>query len=147
MKRFKFRLQTLLDRRKSIEDRLLAQLGELRQEEAAELKKLNALFDRLEWAWSQSEDALSKNAPVEELNRLDEYAKTTQDDIKLQQLTLEAVQEKVELKRREVVKAMQDRQVLETLKEKQEQEYLQAIARAEQNELDEMASVRYARGM
>lgn len=147
MKRFRFRLQTLLDRRKSLEEQLLAQLGELRQEESIEIKKLNALCRQLDWAWEQSEKALKKNAPVEEINRLDEYAKTTQDDIKLQQLTLEAVRERVESKRQEVVKAMQDRQVLEALKEKQEQEYLMAIARAEQNELDEMASVRYARGM
>ncbi|MEN6358104.1 MAG: flagellar export protein FliJ [Armatimonadota bacterium] len=147
MKRFKFRLQTLLDRRKSREEQLLAQLGELRREEANELERLNALCCRLDTAWLDVEEALGRNAPAEELCRLDEYAKTTRDDINVQKLTLEAVRERVEAKRKELVNAMQERQVLEALRDKQEHEYLMDIARAEQNELDEMASVRYARGM
>ena len=147
MKRFKFRLQTLLDRRKSREEQLLAQLGELRREETAEVERLNALCSRLDTAWRDVEEALGRNAPVEELCRLDEFAKTTRDDINVQKLTLEAAQERVEAKRKELVSAMQERQVLEALRDKQEREYLMTIARAEQNELDEMSSVRYARGM
>ncbi|MCE5314763.1 MAG: flagellar export protein FliJ [Armatimonadota bacterium] len=147
MKRFKFRLQTLLDQRKSVEDILLAELAEVRREEAAEVERLDSLYDRLEAALENLETAMSKNDPIEEISRLDEYAKATRDDIKVQQLTLEAVRERVEAKRLEVVKAMQDRQVLEALRDKQEAEYLAAVAKAEQNELDEMASLRYARGM
>ncbi|MHB9037032.1 MAG: flagellar export protein FliJ [Armatimonadota bacterium] len=147
MQRFKFRLQTLLDQRKSVEDMLLAELGEVRREEVAEIERLDALRDRLEMAWGDIEKALGRNAPAEELGRLDEYAKTIRDDVKVQNLTLVSVQERVEAKRMEVVKAMQDRQVLDALRDKQEREYLMAVAKAEQNELDEMASVRFARGM
>ncbi|MCE5324256.1 flagellar export protein FliJ [bacterium] len=147
MNRFKFRLQTLLDRRKSREEQLLVELGELRREEANEVERLDILCLRLNAAWRDVEDALDNNAPAEELCRLDEFAKTTCDDIEIQKLTLEGVREKVEAKRQELVTAMQDRKILEVLRDKQEQEYLMVIARAEQNELDEMASVRYARGM
>jgi flagellar FliJ protein len=147
MRRFRFRLQTLLDQRKSIEEQLLAELGEVRREEVAEMERLDALHNKLEMALRNVEAALGKNAPAEELGRMDEYAKTIRDDVKVQQLTLVSVQERVEAKRMEVVNAMQDRQVLEALRDKQEREYLAVIAKAEQNELDEMASVRYARGM
>jgi flagellar FliJ protein len=122
-------------------------LGELRHEESIEIEHLNALFNRLDTAWRDVEDMLGRNAPAEELCRLDEYAKAIRDDINVQKLTLEAVHERVEAKRKELVRAMQERQVLEALRDKQEREYLMDIARAEQNELDEMASVRYARGM
>ncbi|MCE5198759.1 MAG: flagellar export protein FliJ [Armatimonadota bacterium] len=147
MKRYKFRLQSLLDQRKSLEEQLLAELGELRREEAAEVMRLHVLCQRLEIACIEIEDALKRNAQCAELAQRDEYAKTLRDDVRVQELTIEAVRERVEAKRQEVVKAMQDRKVLETLRDKQEQEYLQAIARAEQNELDEMSSVRYARGL
>ncbi len=78
---------------------------------------------------------------------MDEYAQALRDDIKVQCLTIEAVRERLEAKRVEVTDAMKARQVIEALRDKQERDYLTAIARAEQGALDEMASVRFARGM
>ncbi len=145
MKRFQFKLQAVLDHRKAIEDRLQVEFGELKREEARELAKLIKLKDELDAARKSLASAQSANASVDELSRRDEYLKAKRDDVRLQELTLEAVQAKVEAKRREVVAAMKDRKVLEALRDKQEQEYLQAVARAEQKELDDTASVRHAR--
>ena len=147
MRMFKFRLQTLLDQRKAKEDRILGELGKLRGEEAAEERVLASLRDRLKSACASLERELAQSGGAEEINRWDEYAKATRDDIRVQELTLIAVRERVEAKRQELIKAMQERQVLESLRDKQEREYLLSIARAEQNELDDMASLRYARGM
>lgn len=147
MKRFKFRLQALLDRRKAREEELLWELGEIRREEARETERLRRLEERLAGAQAAIEEGLRANAPIEEIARRDEFAKATRDDIRVQHLTIEAVQKRVEAKRREAVRAMQDRQVLEALRDKQEREYTLTAAREEQNQLDEMASVRYARGM
>ncbi len=135
----------MLDHRKAIEDRLQVEFGELKREEARELAKLIKLKDELDAARKSLASAQSANASVDELSRRDEYLKAKRDDVRLQELTLEAVQAKVEAKRREVVAAMKDRKVLEALRDKQEQEYLQAVARAEQKELDDTASVRHAR--
>lgn len=147
MKRFKFRLQTLLDQRKAREDQLLQELGELRREEAAEVERLHMLEVRLKRTIDEIEHAIERSAKAAEMFRLDEFAKATRDDIRFQELTIEAVRERVEKKRLQVVKAMQDRQVLEALRDKQEREYTLAAAREEQKQLDEMAAVRYARGM
>lgn len=147
MKRFKFRLQTLLDQRKAREEKLLWELGEIRREEAREIERLHALERLLQETRDSTEQAIRDGRPAGELVRRDEFVKATRDDIRVQELTVEAVQRRVEAKQAEVVKAMQDRKVLEALRDKQEREYLLAIARQEQNELDEMASVRYARGM
>lgn len=145
MKRFRFRLQTLLDRRKVREEKLLWELGELRREEALEIERLRALERLLAVTCESIEEAIRDNSPASDLIRRDEFAKATRDDIRVQELTIEAVGRRVQAKQDEVVKAMQDRKVLETLRDKQEREYLLAIARQEQNQLDDMASTRYAR--
>lgn len=147
MRKFKFKLQAVLDQRQSIEDRLLEELAEIRREEVHEAARLNVLRDELGQARTSIIEGLTHNAPADEMARRDEYAKAKRDDVRVQELTLEAVQARVEAKRLEVVEAMKERKVMEALRDKQESSHLLACARAEQNELDAMASLRYARGM
>lgn len=147
MKKFRFKLQAVLDQRQSIEDRLLEELAEIRREEVREAARLNVLRDELGRARTSIIAGLTHNVPADEMARRDEYAKTKRDDVRVQELTLEAVQARVEAKRVEVVEAMKERKVMEALRDKQESAYLLACARAQQNELDAMASLRYARGM
>ena len=147
MKRFRFKLQAVLEQRKSKEDHLLAELGEIRREEAREAARLIALRQELESARRAIVDGLAGNAPADELERRDDYAKAKRDDVCVQELTLEAIGERVEAKRAEVVEAMKERKVLEALRDRQEGAYLAECARAEQNEMDAMASLQYAREM
>lgn len=147
MKKFRFKLQTLLEHRQDKEEQLLAELAVLRHEEAMEIAKLMEIKMRLEQSRTNLEEALRRNAHMDEVFRYDEYMKALVDDTKVQELTIEAVKTRVEAKRLEVVEAMKDRQVLESLRDKHENAYLLAQARAEQNVIDEMSSVRFARGM
>lgn len=147
MKKFRFKLQTLLDQRKAEEDIHLAELAEVRREEQEELEHLNRLKEQLIHACKAIEAGLKDGVGLDVLTRRDEYAKITRDDIRVQELTIEAVQDRVESKRLQVVEAMKERQILEALRDKQEHAYILENDRAEQNSLDEMASLRYARGM
>jgi flagellar protein FliJ len=146
MKRFRFRLQTALDQRKAKEERLQIELGEILREEAQEAARLADLLERLDEAVASVGAALDSNLPANEIAAADEYAKCLRDDVKVQQLTIRAVRSRVEAKRAEVVEAMKERKVLEALRDKQEREHVAAQMRVEQNELDDVASVRYARG-
>lgn len=147
MKKFKFRLQTLLDQRKAKEDRFLLELGEIRREEALELARLAELESHKVITLERYNVARSQHCDVTTLGHYDSYLQTLRDDIKVQHLTIEAVRERFEAKRVEVTEAMKERKVIETLRDKQEREYISAQLRAEQNALDEMASLRFARGM
>jgi|YNPBryantNP2012_1023418.scaffolds.fasta_scaffold48672_2 flagellar FliJ protein len=147
MRKFRFKLQTVLDQRKSKEDRLLGELGQLRRQEAEEIEKLAALRREFHNACVLIEEGLRDKLDPGELERRDDYARACHDDIRVQELTLAAIREKIEAKREEVVKARREKRVLETLRDKQEREYVLAAERAEQNTLDEMASLRYARGL
>jgi flagellar FliJ protein len=145
MRRFRFKLQAVLDQRKAREDRLLAELGELRREESAEVARLAMLTGQLEQSCEAMSEAYARSAPANELALRDEHLEALRDDVRLQELTLQTVRERVEAKRQEVVEAVKDRRLIETLRDKQEQTYVLEMARAEQRMLDDMASVRYAR--
>lgn len=147
MKRFIFRLQKLLEIRQAKEDRLMAELAVLRREEADEIARLSRLVGEFRSACASLEKALRESEPAEDVARWDEYVKTRRDDIHVQELTIEAVRSRVQAKLAEVVEAMKERKVLESLRDRQQTEYLAAEAVAEQNQLDEIASVRYARRM
>lgn len=146
MKKFRFRLQTLLDQRKSIEEVLQAELGKLLHEELTELERLEQLKFRLGQAW-QHFDALSADThtTAEAFDICDRWSKALRDDIKVQALTIEAVRRRIDEKRTEVAEAMKQRKVIETLRDRQEQEYIVQQARVEQNALDDIATLAYAR--
>jgi flagellar FliJ protein len=146
VKKFQFKLQTLLDQRKSRVDMLQAELGEIRREESVELAHLGELRTKLKRAWEMVEAALGgEGASSVEMSQLDDYAKALRDDISVQRLTLEAVRERVEAKRVGVSDAMKQRKVIESLRDRQEHDYIAAQMRAEQNALDDMAALAYAR--
>jgi flagellar protein FliJ len=145
MRKFRFKLQAVLDQRSRREDVLQVELGEVRREEATELARLADLHTKLSATCSELERL--KVGKLEDYRQLDEYAQVLRDDIKVQDLTIEAVRERLEAKRVEVVEAMKARKVIEALRDKQERDHISATARAEQGALDEMASLRYARGM
>ena len=63
----------------------------------------------------------------------------------MQILTIEAVRSRVEIKKSEVVEAMKQRKVIEALRDRKEREYLREQVLIEQNTLDEIASLAYAR--
>jgi flagellar biosynthesis chaperone FliJ len=163
MRKFRFKLQTVLDQRKRREDVLQAELGEIGREETTELARLADLHVKLRGAMSRMEclkvgrlegygsDPVTFKPPnlptFQQYRQLDEYAQALRDDIKVQDLTIEAVRERLEAKRVEVVEAMRARKVIEALRDKRQHDYVSALARAEQGALDEMASLRYARGM
>ena len=145
MKRFRFKLQVLLDQRKAREEQLQIELARVMRDEAREAALLHKLRRDLESACDGIAAALGRSASPVELARRDEHAKALRDDVKVQGLTLQAVRERVAAKRLEVTEAMKERKVLETLRENQERTYVAEAQRAEQNALDEMASLRYAR--
>lgn len=143
MQKFKFRLQTVLDQRKAIEDKLLGELGELRYREQEEFAKLESLHRELKGLWQRVTSKPS--CTLAELRDADAYAQALADDIKVQELTIENLRRQIDEKLAEVVEASKDRKLIEKLKEKHYKEYQREVAAVEQKFLDELASVRFAR--
>lgn len=147
MKKFVFRLQVLLNHRKDIEQMLLGELAVLQREKQVELRRLDDLRHAREASWEALVHLASHGASPWDLANGDEHCKALGDDIGLQELNVAAAQRRVDEKLVEVIEASKERKVLEQLCDKQRREYELAAAKQEQNELDEMASVRFARGV
>lgn len=147
MRKFRFKLQAVLDHRKFEEDRLKVELANLMGEEARERSKLAQLIQELELSQQILIDKLQSAAEASELKLIDEYAKAKLDDIRVQQLTIDAIVQRVEAKRLEVLQAMKRRKLLEALRDKQKSLHLYEAARLEQGQLDDDASVKFARRM
>ncbi len=145
MRRFKFKLQAVLEHRRFQEDQLKVELAVLMRNEAQERFKLEELTRELEASYQILADKLHSGADVRELALLDEYVKTLRDDIGVQCLTVEAIGRQVNEKRSEVLEAMKRRKLLQALRDKQERAHLYESARVEQSELDNQTSVRFAR--
>lgn len=135
----------MLEHRRFEENRLKVELAEVMREEARERSRLARLISELESSKKALLDSLSRGVPASELELLDEYVKTKRDDVRVQQLTVESIRDRVESKRREVLEAIRRRKLLESLRDKQEKRYLYEAFRAEQKELDDTATVRFAR--
>ncbi len=147
MKRFRFRLQVLLDHRRDIEKMLLGELAALQHEKLLEERKLRDLNRARERACEALVHLAAHGASPWDLANGDEHCKTLGDDIGLQELNVAAAQRRIDEKLVEVIEAARERKVLEQLHDRQRREYELACARQEQNELDDTASVRYARGV
>ena len=138
MKRFVFRLQTVLEHRESIEQRLLGELAALRRAEHLEKVKLEELKAAHENACNELSELACSGANPWELSNADDHCQALSDDIKVQQLSVEAAHRANEAKLVEVVDAARNRKILEQLRDKQKLEYETAAAKLDQSEIEEI---------
>jgi len=134
---FQFRLQKVLDYRVHIEDKLKAELAELKairdfllaeREEARE--KQSAMLTRM----AESEFDVT----ALQLMRL--YIERLDREIARKNREIAETEKRIELKRTEVVEASRDRKVMERLRESQERSYRREQLRVEQKMLDELGT-------
>ena len=142
----RFRLQPVLNYRQDLEDALQLELARVLEEERAAREQLDLLRD-------ESQRAMAELRAFQEQPRVDLalmsqgffYLEALQAAIEVQVQVVAEVTERVEAKRRDLVKAMQDRKVIEKLKEKYQREYAEWVRRTEQRLVDDMVTIRYNR--
>jgi flagellar export protein FliJ len=142
----RFRLQSVLNFRVNREEMLRNELGRLQADELAARNFLDELR-------AESDRTMADTAALLEAGRVDIaaveqgfiYAEAVTAAIGAQLGIVQEASAKVEAKRVEVVKGMQDRKILEKLKQRHERAYDQWATRAEQAVVDDMVTVRYNR--
>lgn len=147
LKKFKFRLQVVLDmREKELEQRQMEMsriLTALNEQQG----KLQAILNRQEENTRlQEELSISENL---EIFRLEEYRtfgiKLTQD-ARNQERIISNTKAILARKQQEVKEAHQKVEVLKKLKEKQEKQYYQEFLHLEMKEIDDITSARFKIG-
>ena len=137
MAKFKFRLEQVLRYRKQLEDQAKMAFAKAQLELAAQAERLASLKNSL---------AEQKSLPYtnpEEFWLRENFIRSLKEDIIQAELNKARLELQVERRHHELIKASQEYQLLEKLKEKQAERYLHEQYLKEQINLDEIATIRY----
>ncbi|BAF60265.1 MAG: flagellar export protein FliJ [Pelotomaculum sp.] len=140
MARFHFRLEPVLQHRAAREEAAEQALAQARREYNRRLALLEDTRQRLEAA---SFAAARENMDVFEEMHLHFYRMSLKGRMAVQEKSVKTAGHTVEKRRSEVIKARQERQVMEKLKERQLQNFNHEMAVKEQKEMDELAGNAY----
>jgi flagellar FliJ protein len=146
MKKFKFSLEKVLIHRQINVDLAQKDFSDAVTERNLEQKKLNDMIDlknkSLDERTQMVQQTVNWTLAVEQINS---FILGQDLRIKNQTLRLKKFENIVESKREILRQSVSEVKILEKLKEKQQQAYLVEVAKAEQDELDELSVLRFSR--
>lgn len=146
---FRFRLESVLNYRRTIEENLLKELSELRRQLSLEEDRLKMMIFEKDRHINDL-GSLQKGGvtlQIEDIKLYFSYLNGLEIKIKKQEDIIKNCQERVDKKLAEVVDAMKNRKILEVIKERGYREYTREINLKEQRLLDEIAVNRFTRDM
>lgn len=139
MAQFNFRLQSVLNVKTQQEENLKNEMGKAIQKLEAEKCELAGL-ERASDDHIAEFNEKAKKSTVHKLIEFNEYLSLLTSKIKLQKENVNHAALNVDKVREELVKAVKDRKILDKLKEKKQEEFLQEQNRLEQKTNDEIVS-------
>jgi flagellar FliJ protein len=159
---FHFRLEPVLNYRKTIEDNLLKELSELKRQLSLEENKLKAMEDERDShieELGRVQRGGNKNPPsppflkggqggllnIEDVKLYFSYLDGLEVRINNQRQVMTKCQESVDRKLTEVIGAMKNRKIMEVIKERGLAQYKREVNQKEQRFLDEIAVNRFVR--
>ena len=135
----KFKLQSVLNYRKSLEDQAqqvltatLQRKSELEQQQ----RQAQAARQQLDTELKQRQQ---EGLSIAEIGLFESQIQHHQRQVALLQQQLVELEEQILLERQQLLTAARERQVMEKLKDKQQAEYMQELSRKEREMLDEIS--------
>lgn len=144
MKKFKFRMQVVLDmREKELEERQM-EMAKILAALNLQQEKLQQILDSQVSNKAQLEAlCTAEEMEVSQIQSYRDYGLKLINDAKNQQRIIDNTTVILQKKQQEVKLAHQKVEVLKKLKEKQEQEYYKEFLQAEVKEIDDITSARF----
>jgi flagellar protein FliJ len=143
---FTFKLQSVLDVRKTMEEKAVSQFSEQQQA----LQKEKDAFHVIQAKKRELVDALKQiqgtTVNVLEITMNSEWIKQCRENELIQQERLREAKIRVDTKRKDLIEAIKQRKAMELLKSKHLEEYKSNVSILERAATDEMVIVRYNRG-
>ncbi len=136
---FLFPLQKVLDVRQHVEDQRAIELGQAKQELFKEQNLLNHLKMLKDKALHTSEEEIAESLQLSKIQMLESYLIQLNEKIDKQKKIIKKKSEAVEKKRRELLKATQEKKVVEKLKERQLENHRKSVRLQENKMIDEVA--------
>ncbi len=143
MKKFKYKLEKLLEIRIKLEEVKKIELGvvsqELKLEKEKEFKLKKEIIEQLEKGKQELENQLN----IRKLRIANEYMYIMKNRIKAQEERTKIKEKELENKIMELLEKTRERKILEKLKEKEYARYLKEEKKEEQKNTDEVVSYMY----
>lgn len=146
MARFRFRLQPVLEHRRRLEELAQIELAQAQAVQQREETALQSLHERARLAVDQLEQQrLAGPLDIEVLLLGMRYLDVLKGQADRQQQVVERLREQAEAKRQALIGSMQQRKVLEQLREHQRNAFLLEQRRQEARQVDELVVMRHGR--
>jgi flagellar FliJ protein len=143
MVEYRFNLQSLLDHKRNVEEISQKRLFEVENSLNKEKAILTCLIEKRTVLSTEINRKAEKMVTIAEKDLYRAYLKDLHQDIQRQQDITRLVEENLQEKRNELIQVMQERKVLEKLKEKKKIQHFQGEAQQEQNFLNEVGLSRF----
>jgi len=138
--KFVFRMQSLLNLKIQMENSLKNELGKAVRELERQKDILNRLNREMNECIENINGKFGEGISVGELRKYNTYISYLSDRVKLQKENIKKAQLVVDKYRDKLIKAMQERKVLEKLRKKKYEEYVREQLKEEQKLNDEIVS-------
>lgn len=143
MPKFNFKLQPMLNLKMQLEDQLKNELGKATQKLEFEKNRLSHIENEREEQINRINTESSQGITIEKLKEYGVYISYLKARIEAQKENVNYAHKIVDKYREELIKAVQERDMLEKLKEKKFQEYMLEMNREEQKLNDEIISYNF----
>jgi flagellar export protein FliJ len=144
--RFLFTLETLLRHREDVEQKEKDELFRLNYKYQTELRHRDDLILKLERTMAELSHKRLENPGHEELNWFDLYLNRLNHEIKQSNKSLAQLNAEVEAQKMTVIEASKKRKILASLRSKKEKEFVEAMEKLEQKEVDDLVVTRFGSG-
>ena len=140
---FKFKLQSVLDYRLNIEEKILNEFSELKRELDRQKAMLEELKSERENMVAGLRNMQSQTIKAHDISSILVYVDRLRESEKQQKQVIQQIMEAVDKKRQELVEAVKNRKIMENLKDKQKEEYIKDVNDTEQKDSDEMSVLKF----
>jgi len=145
MKKFKFKLEPVLELRKNREEQIQLKLAEVIKKLDCALRNYNKILEHRDEILIKLENLKICPGGIEDLILYQNYIENLNHQLSTQHSLVQEIKSELEEVRRKLLNAARERKAIEKLKEKRKNQYARVVRRLEDKFLDDLGSVRCAR--
>jgi len=142
---FIFKLQSVLEYRKNIEEKIHNEFSEIKRELHTQRLRMKSLIQERNNLIAEMRNMQNKPLPVSDFTVQFSYVEQVRGSEKTQKIVIHQIKEQVESKRKELLEAVKKRKIMEKLKQRHTEEYNNNLRNAEQKSSDEMSVLKFGR--
>jgi len=142
---FVFRLQSVLEHRKRIEDELISSVSAMERHIMREEGALTALLGKKDAVSRDLAETRNKGLRVSSLSVLCDYIDVLRSEENIKRKTIHSLKEKLAGEREKLRRAAKERKIIEKLREQHYAAYTAEMDSREKRELDELGVLRHGR--